>query len=200
MEIALSFAIINKAGGLYGALSLLTGHKMNFWQWVYNLFSFITLPFYLLALFSIQDKASNVRKTCLGCSVYLIDTIFGVFYTVYFVYFWFTSEDHSPSKSPDLGLATRAVENLSQSASPQRELFLTVSGVLITTALRFYFSCIFLAFARALVRQAQADQRNFGVHSIGEEVGELSGVVGRIRRFVYALEHRAKHFFIEHLA
>lgn len=211
MELILSVAILNKAGGAYGILSLLTGHHMNFWQWLYDLLAFVTLPFYISALFNLLNRSTNVRKICLGCLVYIVDTLVGLLYTVYFVHFWFSREDSQPgsfgnkdSVSAKAGtsgqLSARATQDRSQSASPSRELFLTVSGTIVTSALRLYFCLVFLSFTKQLLRQAQINQRNYGTDSVGEEVVHPTSVVCRVKKFVYDLEMRAKLYFTEFFA
>lgn len=180
---------------------------MNFWQWLYDLLAFVTLPFYISALVNLLNRGSNVRKTCLACLIYLLDTLVGLLYTAYFVYFWFSREDSSPGSYGGSGTAAtdgkldvsdwvkRTVEALSQSASPSRELFLTVSGTIITSAFRLYFCLAFLSFTKQLLRQAQLNQRNYGTESLGEEVIHPTSVVGKAKRFVYDLETRAKLYF-----
>ncbi|KAF8001091.1 hypothetical protein HF325_004880 [Metschnikowia pulcherrima] len=198
VELILSFAILNKAGGVYGVLSILTGHHMNFWQWLYNLLAFLVLPFYVSASFNLLDRSTNLRKACLGCSIYIVDTIVGFFYTLYFVYFWFSREDSNPvgnAMESALSLAKRAIDT-SQSASASRELFLTVSGTLLTTALRVYFCFVFLSFTKQLLLQSARNQRFHGHDSVSE-VAVHNSFVGKVKKFVYALEMRAKHFLTE---
>lgn len=199
VELILAFAILNKAGGVYGVLSILTGHHMNFWQWLYNLLNFLVLPFYISALFNLLTRATSLRKTCLGCLIYLADTAVGFLYTLYFVYFWFSREDSSPGTYGDgVGAAVEArdMSNLSESASPSRELFLTVSGTLITTCMRVYFCFVFVSFTKRLLVLSLRKQRVHGHDSVSEEAVHPS-LVGKVRKFIYALEMRAKHFFTE---
>lgn len=193
-------------------LSILTGHHLNFWQWLYNLLAFLTLPFYISALFNLLNRGTNVRKTCLACVIYLLDTLVGFLYTVYFVYFWFSREDSAPGSyggnEKALGegkigvddVVKRAVEALSQSASPSRELFLTVSGTIITSILRLYFCLVFLSFTKQLLKQAQINQRNYGTDSVGEEVIHPTSFLGKVKKFVYDLEMRAKLYFTDAFA
>lgn len=214
VELILAVAILNKAGGAYGVLSILTGHHLNFWQWLFNLLQFLTLPFYISALSNILNRATNVRKTSLACLIYLIDTVIGLLYTIYFVYFWFSRVDNNPTGYGD-GMASsesqsyssymrrsssstpKETEDLSQSASPQRELFLTVSGIIVTNAIRLYFALVFLSFTRQLLKQSALNQKYHGADSLDEEVLHPTSVMGRIKKFVYDLEMRAKHFMIE---
>lgn len=176
---------------------------MNFWQWLYNLLAFVTLPFYITALANLLNRASNVRKMCLACVIYFVETLIGLLYTCYFVYFWFSREDSSPSgysgKAADaIGLSKReAALDLSQSASQSRELFLTVSGIIVTNAARLYFAFVFLSFTKQLLKQSILNQKSHGAESVDEECLHATSVVGRIKKFVYDLEMRSKLFFTE---
>lgn len=144
--------------------------------------------------------------------IYLLDTLVGFLYTVYFVYFWFSREDSAPGSyrgnekalvEGKIGVddvVKRAVEALSQSASPSRELFLTVSGTIITSILRLYFCLVFLSFTKQLLKQAQINQRNYGTDSVGEEVIHPTSFLGKVKKFVYDLEMRAKLYFTDAFA
>lgn len=199
--------MLNKAGGIYGLLSLFTGHHLNFWQWLYNLLALATLPFYVLALSNLSNKANNVRKLCLACSIYLADTVLGFLYTIYFVHFWFSREDTKPTELLKRALGTAGAEIASkggaslstvasESASPAREMFLTVSGVLLTVVLRIYFCLVFVSFTRRLLINSIRNQRDHGHDSLGENAMHEDWL-GRIKRAVHALENRAKHKFTD---
>lgn len=91
VEIILGYAIINKMSGVFGLLSLFTGHPINFLQWLFYLASFIITPFYCHGMLSL--KKPRARHMSLVSVVYVIDTIGGLFYTMYFAWLWFTHED-----------------------------------------------------------------------------------------------------------
>lgn len=172
---------------------------MNFFQWLYNLLAVAMLPFYISTLVNMLDRSCNVRKVCLGCSIYAVDTVIGLFFTFYFVYFWFSMEDSSLGSSVsgvgNPSTVKRAYTDISQSASPSRELFLTVSGTLVTTAFRVYFCLVFLSYSKLLLRQSQERQRYHGTESLDEEV-HTTGVRGRVKKFINDLEVRAKLFMV----
>lgn len=206
MELILAFAILNKAGGAYGILSIVTGHEMNFWQWLYDIIAVLILPFYLSAFLALLDKGSNLRKICLACSIYIVDTLIGILYVIYFVYFWFSRNDSTGLTSKQLsgsnsGLAkdVRSLTDSSQSASPSRELFLTVSGTIVTSALRLYFCLVFLSFTKLLLLQAIRKRKNYRTDSISEDAHYPPTIIGNVKKFVYGLEMRSKQFLEEHL-
>lgn len=179
---------------------------MNFWQWVYDLLAVAMLQFYLSALLGLLEKPSNVRKMSLGCSIYIIDTVIGMFYTLYFVYFWFSRSESSPATSTassTLGSAAallkRATVDLSQSASASREVFLTASGTIITTAIRVYFCVVILSFTKLLLIQAIQNKKSYRTESISEDAEYSSTVLGKVKVFVFRLEVRSKEYLEEHL-
>lgn len=198
VELILGAAILNKAGGAYGILSIFLGHPINFWQWLYHFLAILVLPFYISALKNLQNRANNIRKLSLACLIYVADTAIGVLYTVYFIHFWFSREDTNPAEVPgsvhardssDYGASTASLS--SQSATPARELFFTTSGVLIVTTVRLYATLVFLSFTKALLKQ---DTTNSHEDYAAEGDGILggSGYAQAIKKFVYGLEIRSK--------
>lgn len=207
-------AILNKAGGIYGVLSLFTGHPINFWQWLYNFLNILVLPFYISGMLNLKNRANNARKLSLTCLVYIIDTVVGVLYTIYFIYFWFSREDNNPTAVPGYSSGTKvesaidtaikgaAVEKRdkaasalsSQSASPGRELFLTVSTILVVTTIRFYSTLVVLAFTKALLKQDANAQRydNTTDTEVEELLKSNKTLKTKIKLYIYDLEIKSK--------
>ncbi|CAK7901793.1 inositol phosphorylceramide synthase regulatory subunit Kei1p [[Candida] anglica] len=184
VELILGIAILNKVSGAYGIVSIFTGHPINFWQWLYNMLAIIVLPIYISALSHLQTRPSNVRKVSLACLIFVADTIIGVFYTIYFVSFWFSHEDNVP--------AEESVQPLtSQSASEARELFVTSSTTLIITFIRFYFTLVIISFTRALLKQ-NASQRL--VAEDEEEAINQPGKLAKMKKFILGWEIRATEY------
>lgn len=191
VEIILGVTILNKASGLYGILSLFTGHPINFWQWLYNLLSLIALPVYASALINLKVKARNLRKISLATIVYTLDTILGSLFTLYFIYFWFTLEDGS--------VKSDGVDATSQSASPARELTITISTTIIVTVVRFYFTLVMVSFTKALLKQNSMELRyNSNLNEEPpqdpeeEELMNAEGISGEFRKALFDLEIRSK--------
>lgn len=201
----LLFAILNKAGGVFGILSIFTGHPLNLWQWVYNIFAVIILPFYITGLSVITSKPPNVKKICLTCLLYFIDTCLGLLYTIYFMCYWFTREDNNPTAAPgvtDKGSATagtaaqmssgsKAVGLSSQSATPARELFVTIASTIIVTSARFYFLAIMAAFTKVLIKQDSLTLRYNDAQNDQIPVYE-EGIVGTVKKYIALLEITSK--------
>lgn len=200
VEVILGITILNKASGLYGILSLFTGHPINFWQWLYNLLAIITLPVYVSALINLKTKPRNLRKISLATIVYVLDTLVGSIFTLYFIYFWFSLEEGSvKSTGADLSSALS-----SQSASAARELFITLGTTISVTAIRLYFTLVILSFAKALLKQNRMEARYNDIQngtssrSLEEEeeteVANATGYFAEFRKAIFDLEVRSKEY------
>lgn len=186
---------MNKAGGVYGILSIITGHPLNFWQWLYNILAIFTLPFYISALIHLRDKPRNVRKLSLATIVYVLDTAIGIFYTLYFIYFWFSLEDVSSEEIEKRAEVSSALS--SQSASIARELYVTLSTTIVISAIRIYFTMVIVSFTRALLKQDVNENRYNDSSRTGDdddeqEVNASKGVLGEWKKFVFELEIKSK--------
>ncbi|KAI5951185.1 hypothetical protein KGF54_004259 [Candida jiufengensis] len=217
VEIILGITILNKAGGLYGILSLFTGHPINFWQWLYNSLALIMLPIYANALINLTNKQNNLRKISLASVCYLLDSLIGIFYTVYFMLFWFYSEEESGTDVGGNGLRflkramdeTDAEADLSkQSASAHRELFFIFSTTLIMTVIRVYFTLVLISFNKNLLKQqmlrdynssSQANSSNNQNDEEEQEILNSKGIYGEFRKVVFDIEIRAKELLSEYL-
>lgn len=195
IEIIIGVTILNKASGLYGILSLFTGHPINFWQWLYNLLSLIVLPVYASALVNLKVKPKNLRKVSLATIVYFLDTLIGSLFTLYFIYFWFTLEDGSVKSQGE----DATVGATPQSASPARELTITISTTIVVTVVRFYFTLVMISFTKALLKQDAMEIRYTTnpddeppQDSEEEELMNAEGVSGEFRKALFDLETRAK--------
>lgn len=211
VELILGVAIINKASGIYGILSIFTGHPINFWQWLFNVLALATLPFYIKALSNLKNKPKNGRTTSLACVVYLLDTLVGLLYTFYFMYLWFSEEgDLEKRDNPFLNINTNSTEvtNLaaaktmelsSQSASPARELFFTLMFTVIFTVMRFYFTLIIVSFTNLLLKQLKNEEQ-YNQDDRDEEFEQLilaPGISGKVKRFIFNLESKSKEILMD---
>lgn len=203
MELILGITILNKASGIYGLLSIVTGHPINFLQWLFNVLALITVPFYARALANLKIKPKNGRSTSLACIVYTLDTLVGLFYTLYFTFLWFSEEGALEKRelnstiantvasvvtSTPIDTAEKLVQT-SQSASQARELFFTFAGTILLTALRLYFNLVIISFTSKLLKQLR-NEAQYGKDD--DEIDELiiaTGVSGKVRRFIYNLEN-----------
>lgn len=171
--------------------------------------SILTLPHYISGLVHLKDKSSNVRKVSLACLIFVADTLIGLLYTFYFIYFWFSREDNNPTADPLAGDAVgpREIQSTatisaasskadilaSQSASPGRELFLTLGLTIIVTVLRFYFTLIIISFTKGLHKQDSLNIRyDDGSANVDEPPSSGDGYVTKYKKFVYDLEIKSK--------
>lgn len=176
-------------------MSIITGHPLNFWQWLYNILAIFTLPFYISALIHLRDKPRNVRKLSLATIVYVLDTAIGIFYTLYFIYFWFSLEDVSSEEIEKRAEVSSALS--SQSASIARELYVTLSTTIVISAIRIYFTMVIVSFTRALLKQDVNENRYNDSSRTGDdddeqEVNASKGVLGEWKKFVFELEIKSK--------
>ncbi|KAK6202424.1 Inositolphosphorylceramide synthase subunit Kei1-domain-containing protein [Scheffersomyces amazonensis] len=218
VEIILGIGILNKAGGVYGILSIFTGHPINFWQWLYNMLSILTLPFYISALLNLKSKPRNARKISLASLIYTVDTLVGLFFTIYFILFWFSVEDVTQSSgdyvkralddlTPGSGgiisdklagsvSSTSSSDLSSQSASLVRELYVIFSSTIVITVVRIYFNLVIISFTKALLKQDLNDrkyhERLNGDDDDEVEILSATGLLAGVHRFVYNLERGAK--------
>lgn len=204
----LAVAIINKAGGVYGILSIITGHPLNFWQWLYNILAILVLPSYISGLIHLKNRKNNSRKISLACLVYIADSVVGLLYTFYFLYFWFSREDSNPTADPlsqrDNSIAEAAIppsssQNsailASESASPGRELFLTLSSTIIITVIRFYFTLVVVSFTKGLLKQDLLNMKYDDGNTNDDEEQILSdgdGIASKYKKYMYDLEMKSK--------
>lgn len=198
MELVLAVTILNKAGGAFGILSLLTGHPINFWQWLYNTSCLIMLPIYIGGLTNLFKRFVNVRKMSLVCLLYTFDTILGVLYTLYFTYFWFSSEDvDSDDMKRELGTSDSFGGDTSQSASPARELFLITSSTLITTAVRFYFNLVITSFTRQLIKLHSNDNGEDLISDEEQAIFQSKTLLNKVRKYFLELEIKSKEYLTD---
>ncbi|QPG75234.1 hypothetical protein FOA43_002584 [Brettanomyces nanus] len=100
--------------------------------------------------------------------IYLIDTVGGCAFTLYFVYFWFSHENSSENAGTattvDANEVVQMVKHLvkrvsedlsSQSASESYELFMTIAVTIGTTVIRFYFALVMLSFFNQIVLKSK---------------------------------------------
>lgn len=218
VEVILGFAILNKAGGAYGILSIVTGHPLNFWQWFYNILCIMVLPFYISGIVNLKNRKNNGRKISLTCLLFIADTLFGFLYTLYFIYYWFSNEDNKPTDNPyssdpkgqtqrvaegshtnESAISENLHELMYQSASPARELFLTISGTIILTVGRFYFTLIIISFTRELLK-LERKQRYISRQDLLNGQITNTSITVKISSFIYNMETRAKEITREHFA
>lgn len=201
----MGIAILNKASGIYGILSIITGHPINIWQWLFNVLALLTLPFYMRALSNLKNKPKNGRTTSLACIIYIVDTFVGLLYTFYFMYLWFSEQEQDVAKrdNPFINANSKTggdanpgkTQQLSQqSASPARELFVSCVATIIITGVRFYFTLVFISFTNLLLKQLKNEER-YNQDDRDEEFERLilaTGFSGKVSRFIFNLESRSK--------
>lgn len=96
-EIITSVGIFNKASGLYGILSIFTGHPISAMEWLMNLWSLVALLLFVWGLRGISQK--NGFVLLIFAYIYSFDTILTYLFTLYFAGTWFKENDGMGSSS-----------------------------------------------------------------------------------------------------
>lgn len=156
MELSLGIAIFNKFCGLFGLLALFTGHPLDILQWLFYLWSFVTLLVYLHGLMQIYQP--RLAAYCLVLVVYSTDTILTCLYTLWFTRGWFIDGDvgvTATAKEDDAdatqGSVTVENEPVShQSASKSYEYAFTMAFTLFALSLRFYSNFLIASFVQRM--------------------------------------------------
>lgn len=142
------------------------------------------------------------------CLVYVADSVVGLLYTFYFMYFWFSREDSNPTADTlsqrdnviaDAAIPPSSGQNsailASESASPGRELFLTLSSTIIITVIRFYFTLVVVSFTKGLLKQDLLNMKYDDGNAYDDEEEILSdgeGVASKYKKYMYGLEMKSK--------
>lgn len=124
--------------------------------------------------------------------------------------YWFTREDNNPTATPgatdkvsaaagsttQMSSGSKVAGLSSQSATPARELFVTIASTIIVTGARFYFLAIIAAFTKVLIKQDSLTLRYNGSENDQVPVYE-EGIVGTVKKYVALLEITSKDILRE---
>lgn len=86
-DIIICSGIINKASGLYGLLSIFTGHPIGALSWILHIASLITIPLYIYAFLSVKNQ--RALYILFFTHFYFLDTLFSIAFTIVFCVKWF---------------------------------------------------------------------------------------------------------------
>lgn len=229
VEVILGITILNKAGGVYGFFSLITGHPINFWQWVYNFLCVAVLPVYVSSLMNVTTKG-NTKKFSLCCITYVLDTIIGLFFTLHFGLWWYFTEGNvnygeRSGTSDSVAMHFKRANQIGSSSSqkytePQmpmptygesslsRETFIILASTIVVTLFRLYFTLAIVSFTRLLLKQESVARRSSErneVQAQGFEVydegdGWIAWIKYEFRHLRDDLEHHSKHLLDRYFA
>lgn len=102
----MGIAILNKISGFYGILSLITGHPIDFSQWVFYLSSILILPFYINGLQNVKNP--NLPKFSLISLIFCGDTLASILFILFFSYQWFSTDSSGTVVKDPVGVAPPA--------------------------------------------------------------------------------------------
>lgn len=129
---------MNKISGFYGILSLITGHPIDFSQWLFYSSSILILPFYVNGLQNV--KKPDLPKFSLISLVFCADTVASIFFILFFSHQWFGNNDTesstnaSPAASTAASIAAVAVATAFTPATAATGTAITATRTAITAA------------------------------------------------------------------
>ncbi|KAK9454143.1 Inositolphosphorylceramide synthase subunit Kei1-domain-containing protein [Dipodascopsis uninucleata] len=143
-ELITMFAIANKASGIYGLLSIVTGHPITAPQLLMNVLSVILLISFLFALHSIRKQ--NALPVVAYSYIYFFDMLANVAFTIYFSVTWFRHFDEKTSEDGN--------NNGGDSLNVASERGLSITVIVLALVAKIYFCFVLFGFARLLVRKS----------------------------------------------
>lgn len=126
-DIIICAGLLNKASGIYGLLSLLTGHPISVMSWILHITSVVSLPLYIHAYISAKNR--NALYMLLFAYIYLLDTGIDIGFTIVFCVKWF-AEARRVSKV--LSAATSAAADISASGSTTSSVISSIASATST--------------------------------------------------------------------
>lgn len=142
MELVLGMGIINKLSGLYGIMSLFTGHPLDFMQWIFYISSIACVAFYAVGLSTVMKP--KVRQYAAVVVVYSVDTLASQLFVLWFAAQWVYNEDVTVVQKPG--------QDYSKSASQGFEYSWMIFTTLVVSAARVYFNLVVLSFYKKVIK------------------------------------------------
>ncbi|KAK9431600.1 Inositolphosphorylceramide synthase subunit Kei1-domain-containing protein [Lipomyces doorenjongii] len=143
-ELITVFGVVNKASGIYGLLSIFTGHPITAAQLVLNIVSLLLLPVFLYALHNVRRQ--NALPVVAFSYIYFVDMLANLAFTIYFSVTWF--------RVFDVTAATEAGKDTSSSLDTASERGLSITIIVLVLLFKVYFCFALFGYARMLVRKA----------------------------------------------
>lgn len=88
-EVIIGMGIFNKAAGIFGILSIFTGHPISAVEWVMNILQMMLLPVFVMAFLDIRKK--DALRMLAFAHIYILDSFMTLGFTIYFIVHWFTA-------------------------------------------------------------------------------------------------------------
>ncbi len=112
------------------------GHPISAAQWVIFIFSFITVPFYILAFNSIRRPKPTTMV--LFSYLYFFDTLLTIVFTIYFSVFWFTHADKHENSGSEEEAAILDVRDINVPQITTNFIAATPTASVLPTATSIY--------------------------------------------------------------
>ncbi|KAK9238432.1 Inositolphosphorylceramide synthase subunit Kei1-domain-containing protein [Lipomyces kononenkoae] len=143
-ELITVFGVVNKASGIYGTLSIFTGHPITAVQLVLNIISLVLLPVFLYALHNVRRQ--NALPVVAFSYIYFFDMLANIAFTIFFSVSWF--------RAFKVTAAAEASQDTTTSVDTASERGLSITIIVLVLLCKIYFSFALFGYARLLVRKA----------------------------------------------
>jgi hypothetical protein len=183
--------LFNKATGIYGMLTLLTGYSLSAVQITSYLGSILVLTVLALCLPHVRQH-SPLHNLALAW-VYTIDTFISGAYTVAFATSWYLAGMHNlkaPAGAEDDASSPSNGEAQAKAGTGVHDTALSMVLIVAFTLMRVYFSLVIMAFARMVLlrfvdeRMSEAEDvsgTSADPFAVGAPLGEgWRGMMGRV--------------------
>ncbi|KAG6374742.1 Inositolphosphorylceramide synthase subunit Kei1-domain-containing protein [Boletus reticuloceps] len=176
VTIALLFALFNKAAGVYGLISVLTGAGGSFAQlslYLYSLLGLVALGWGLKAV-----KEENAQQTLYFAHLFFVDHVFSTAWTLFFAVVWWAYTPHdgrrvgnsAAQEAIRVGAGVNHTMTETQLAAAANILWHEEKGVAATVIIlswlaKIYFALLLYSYATHLRRGTFNVIRNWHLHS-----------------------------------
>lgn len=135
-------------------LALITGHPLDFMQWVMYTWSILALIVYAQGLFKIHKP--NVLTFSHIFVTFIADTVFASFFTLWFTIQWYSLEGNSSNIEETKSSYSEAPVDYSsqiahQGASDAFEYGVTMVAAVVSLAEKLYFTFLVASFVQELL-------------------------------------------------
>jgi hypothetical protein len=128
--------------GLYGMMSMFTGHPLELMQWLFYIYSILVVPLYASAFKNIMKP--DVLENAAVVVSSTIDTFITIFYTFYFAFQWLFNEDVTIEELPG--------QDYSKSATQGYEYGWILFSSFAVIACKVYFNLVTISFYKKLIK------------------------------------------------
>lgn len=175
IELILAIAIINKLSGVYGILSLFTGHPLTAVQWIFYIASICCVYYYGVGLSTVLRP--KVRHYAAIVVIYTLDTFASALFIAWFAVEWIYYED--------VKLEIKQGQDYSKSATQGYEYGWITLVTLAVIVARCYFNLVLLSFYKKMIKY----NKNLGLPIIESDIDLDLKNQPKWKQVLYKFEH-----------